>query len=756
MGKDSLKFTKGRQGKGVPRRRELNIKEIYTIKKMAEGKKKKQHVEEAELSSKTIEIETVEEKKVKVPDFVKEMYQRLGLPTEYIKLVKIKKKEHLLGKDVPFKPVPINEKVGTYEKKMLLLDLLTKQRMGLFDVKPATDLEKESINMQKKALERLLNDPNITVSDEEISKYVDLSSRIKIIGFPQYYRRLPPLSTKKREKETGAPRSKIMFIETMSIINEMNNLLHTEVHVPSMLRKVVRRSLCALLFDLFKVDETDVQPSRPSVNENSGHFKPYLEPVERYLERQFREWCRVKNAELKKTRENEEGWDQYQSIVENKEPTPQYKAPSSLLDDLLQATQPKEEIVKPVPLSVTERKAQVLLDRFLATHPRFYSLYSFVAKNDQPFTGIYEILVNQPDKNAVDVFVLQSIERRGQRYTDVISTSKQQFDYFDPNELNTMQRKTNTFLRQIFLSYVDTNPSLSVIEEYLTQPRAKDCNEYRTEWYNTESYNATQEWLMVADQYVIDEKAWKENQQQLKLSSKKRAEFNYNKELKDNIVSEVEELEKNVYETSDKLVTSYLPLMSAIMVPLEENEVFGRHARIFRLKVLEDVYPVRYLNKLSVSDIYPELLMNEKLYGDEFSTFDEALQKSITNVVRELLGRYLFNINPTSKRSKEETRAMLLSKKEKAALKKEDLDVIVEAKDPLEPYVVVPQKVCSNTKEAENIHDDDLVVCRYGNEFVCHSLSKLEMLFLKNDNPIDPYTSKPFSKELIEKIKDRI
>ena len=711
MGKDSLKFTKTSR---KPKDKQLvNKSEIVKFEELEE-------IKAFRVEYKGGKINVTE----KAPPSLKKLYERLGLPTSSKHFILIKKKEPVLLTSKKEICKPKKERVNIKNKK-LLFELLTKQQLGLFDIKPVNEEQQFLIESQKRILNKLMD--VFVIDDNDI----DETFTIKIVGFPQYHNKKPSLDTKIEKFKYKQKREFIEFKEEFSLTNKINDALNTHINVSahSVLRKIVKNELFEILKVLFRVDENKVVLKQTS---KSGQFAPHLESYELYKHKEFLKYCRLQNISRMKEKENEEMLVRYKNVIETPLPPPQMKVEEPLLEKLLSEAKITTTLFKKK-VDPQEQRTDIIFERFLQTHDEFYSIFSFINGK-----GIYEMLREQPYKNIIDVYVMQSIEKRNVRYEklmDIPST----LDFYDPSVLKDMQRKTYSFIKQIIRSYIDTTPPFHIIEEYITQVRAQKCEYFESKFEETESI-IKNEWLRLFNIYTLEKQQWDTNQELYK-NSKKQAEVSYENDVYHDIKSQIDELERSIYEESGKIIHPYLAAFSFIYIALDSNNFIGKYANIFRFKVIKNVYPIRYLNKLNVSDVYLELLMNKKLFETtEFNKFQLVLNESVQRKMHEILIKYLYSSTLYPER-------YLYSAEFEYYLK--------EFEYSLDEYVVKPQDQCVNKEE--NIQDDDLIVCLRDNKFYCYSLSKLSTLFSMHvSEPIDPYTDKPFTNELILKILSRL
>lgn len=402
---------------------------------------------------------------------------------------------------------------------------------------------------------------------------------------------------------------------------------------------------------------------------------------------------------------------------------PKVNKKSNLLDDLL--GEPARRAKKRVKVSPIDLQSNLLFDRFLQTHDRFYSVYSFVG-GDHQFTGIYEQLRNQTDKNVLDAYIYEQIQKKATRYEEILKIPRQTDTYFDASFIHDMEKKTHEHLRLIIRGWLQRKP-LNMgnnVREYLTRVRKIDCSSYRREWNRRYKPELEDEYARMRKEHTEEMKSFKKTQKMYEKPDAGQAMVD--KDMRDRLVLRVYNLENDVYDQFGESTIIYLSVIAPILIGLDAEHAIGKHSRMFRAKVLSGAYTIDRLYQLSLAHIFTELVL-----GDTDAFLENYIAASHDSIQEEIV-RFFTKRNATIRRPKNV----------------DGPSVTLALPEP-----VRPQGVCLNDND---IDDGDLILCKGDDGFYCYSIKELTKLFNESENPIDPLTSAPFSQRLVEQIKSRI
>jgi len=413
----------------------------------------------------------------------------------------------------------------------------------------------------------------------------------------------------------------------------------------------------------------------------------------------------------------------------------------SLFQDLLDDIEKKPSIPQTIPQvkrDVLQEQTDLIFQRFTDIHPEFYSVYSFVPIQGIPNTGIYDILKSEKNKNVIDAYIFQEIQRRSNNFGSIPEPQNYE-DLFDREYLEDLKRRTNNYIKSIIKSYLvrDLVGQKDILKSFFTEKQAKECDEYRDLWVKQKEKEVIKAWQEMKSKYDADMEKWEENQSLL--SSQQSGddtlmiEDTTNK-LKANLAAKVEEFEQSVYEESQDLTIGYLMILCQFLIALDEDHEIGKHAKVFRAKVLSGMYRINHLQDANQAFLYPEFFMNEKLVDEKLAAFEAYYSDKLNQEVQDTVVSYFYAQNATIQR-RQEMRAMDFRNFDK--------------------YAVRPQEVCVNQPDALDVADGDLIVCKRDDKFYCYSRQQIEALLITNDDPIDPYTGQKFPPEMMERFRNQ-
>lgn len=203
-----------------------------------------------------------------------------------------------------------------------------------------------------------------------------------------------------------------------------------------------------------------------------------------------------------------------------------------------------------------------------------------------------------------------------------------------------------------------------------------------------------------------------------------------------NYITLVSKLEEKMYAEYKSQPKEYIKQVAKLQIFLDPKHYIGQFSKMFRIKILQNVYTPDRLLRLDITDMFPEIFLSPKSDTatklEIYQHINRVINKN-TDVLRE---QYNFILNPTDRRP-----AKII---------------------PMVPLAVT-NKIAHNTMDIKDLCTNpywkmkkvNIIICKEDNKFYCIDIEKLLLELAQTNTATNYFTKKSLSQEVINNLRMR-
>lgn len=202
------------------------------------------------------------------------------------------------------------------------------------------------------------------------------------------------------------------------------------------------------------------------------------------------------------------------------------------------------------------------------------------------------------------------------------------------------------------------------------------------------------------------------------------------------LTKNAEQLEKLLYDRFNKEPRDYLMHITRFKHFMNPDSLVGQFAKLFRIKVLQNVYtPVRIID-LDIPDILPEVFLSSKATPSDKLFIHQTINNTLSDELTELRYQYNQYLDPS----------MTITKAKIVEVPDTVTDLISDAQ-------VDVREICENPNWKMKMVN--IIICKENGKFYCLDTEKLLQELAEKNTATNYFTDKPLTQEIQNNLRER-